>query len=79
MAGLGTFTNSPTSFTELVTTTWRKHRKDIKDNVSKRNALLHRLYKRGNYRKEDGGLSIVCPLDYATNSTYQRLTMALCA
>ena len=72
MPGLGTFTNSPTSFTELVTTTWRKHRKEIKDNVSTRNALLKYIYKRGNYRKEDGGLSIVTPLDYTTNGTYQR-------
>src|SRR5437867_2410945 len=72
MPGLGTFTNSPTSFTELVTTTWRKHRKEIKDNVSKRNAFLRRIYERGNYRREDGGLSIVTPLDYATNGTYMR-------
>lgn len=64
---------SPNStFTELVSTTFRKHRKEIKDNVSNRNALLKRLMKRGNYRKEDGGLSIACPLDYTTNSTYQR-------
>ena len=72
MPGLGTFTNSPTSFTELVTTTWRKHRTEIKDNVSTRNALLKYIMKRGNYRKEDGGLSIVTPLDYTTNGTYQR-------
>jgi len=64
---------SPNStFTELVSTTFRKHRKEIKDNVSNRNALLRRMYKRGNYRKEDGGLTIACPLDYTTNSTYQR-------
>jgi hypothetical protein len=32
---------SPNStFTELVTTTFRKHRKEIKDNLSNRNALL---------------------------------------
>lgn len=72
MAGLGTFTNSPTSFTELVTTTWRKHRKEIKDNVSTRNAFLRRIYSKGNYRTEDGGLSIVTPLDYTTNGTYMR-------
>jgi len=64
---------SPNStFTELVSTTFRKHRKEIKDNVSNRNALLRRIYKRGNYRREDGGLTIVTPLDYTTNSTYQR-------
>lgn len=71
---------SPNStFTELVTSTFRKVRKDVKDNLSNRNALLKHIYKRGNYRTEDGGLTIVCPLDYTTNSTYQRLTLALCA
>lgn len=64
---------SPNSvFTELVTTTFRNHGKEFKDNVSKNNALLRRIYSKGNVRKEDGGLSIVTPLDYANNSTYQR-------
>lgn len=64
---------SPNStFTELVSTTFRKHRKEIKDNLSNRNALLKYMMKRGNMRKEDGGLSIAQPLDYAANSTYQR-------
>ena len=59
-------------FTELVTTTFRKHSKDIKDNVSKNNALYRRLVEKGSPRKEDGGLSIAAPLDYAANGTYQR-------
>jgi hypothetical protein len=64
---------SPNStFTELVSTTFRKHRRDIQDNLSNRNALLKYLMKRGNKRLEDGGLTIVTPLDYAQNSTYQR-------
>jgi hypothetical protein len=64
---------SPNStFTELVSTTFRKHRKEIKDNLSNRNALLKYMMKRGNYRKEDGGLTIATPLDYAENGTYQR-------
>lgn len=58
-------------FTELVTTTFRKHSKEIKDNVSKNNALLAKFTVKGT-RKEDGGLSIVEPLDYAANGTYQR-------
>lgn len=63
---------SPNSvFTELVTTTYRKHSKDIKDNISKNNALLQRLGVKGT-RKEDGGLTIAAPLDYAANGTYQR-------
>jgi hypothetical protein len=64
---------SPNStFTELVTTTFRKHQKDVKDAVSHNNALLRRIYDRGNVRREDGGLSIVTNLDYAENGTYQR-------
>ena len=60
------------TFTELVSTTFRKHRKEIKDNLSNRNALLKYLNKRGNTRKEDGGLTIATPLDYAENTTSQR-------
>jgi hypothetical protein len=64
---------SPNStFTELVSTTFRKHRKDIKDAVSNNNALLRRIVDKGNVKHEDGGLSIVEPLDYASNGTYQR-------
>lgn len=64
---------SPNStFTELVSTTFRKHRKEIKDNLSNRNAFLKYVMDRGNKRTVDGGLSIVTPLDYAANSTYQR-------
>lgn len=60
------------TFTELVSTTFRKHRKEIKDNVSNRNALLKYMQKKGNESKEDGGLTIATPLDYAENATYQR-------
>jgi len=64
---------SPNStFTELVSTTFRNHKKEIADNVSNRNALLKRIMMKGNYEREDGGLTIVTPLDYAENSTYQR-------
>jgi hypothetical protein len=60
------------TFTELVTTTFRKHRKEIKDNISNNNALLSRMKSKGNTKYESDGLSIVEPLDYAENSTYQR-------
>lgn len=64
---------SPNSvFTELVSTTFRKHRKEIKDNISKNNALYRTLYRKGKYRRLDGGTTIAVPLDYAANSTYQR-------
>ena len=59
-------------FTELVSTTFRNHAKEIKDNVTKNNALLRRMMGKGKERIEDGGLSITMPLDYASNGTYQR-------
>lgn len=60
------------TFTELVSTTFRNHAKEIKDNVSKNNALLKRIMDKGMKRNEDGGLSITVPLEYASNGTYQR-------
>ena len=60
------------TFTELVTTTFRKHGKSITDNVSKNNALLRYILDKGEVRKVDGGLTIVEPLDYNSNATYQR-------
>jgi len=64
---------SPNStFTEMVSTTLRAHRKKFADNVSNHNALHMRLSRRGRKRTEDGGYEIVEPLDYAENSTYQR-------
>ena len=61
-----------TTFTELVTTTYRNHKKEVADNVSNHNALFRRLTQKGRYRREDGGLSITVPLEYAENSTYTR-------
>jgi hypothetical protein len=61
-----------TAWTELAATTFRKHEDEIADNVSKHNALFRRLIEKGKLRTEDGGLSIVAPLEYASNSTYQR-------
>lgn len=60
------------TFTELVSTTFRKHRKEIADNLTNNNALCAYMTKKGNVRLEDGGLSIAVPLDYAANNTYQR-------
>lgn len=61
-----------TTFSELVSTTYRKHSKEVSDAVTKHNALFRRLTEKGRIRLEDGGLSIVQPLEYAENSTYQR-------
>jgi hypothetical protein len=64
---------SPNSvFTELVTTTLRNHRNTIADNITNNNALLRKLNQSGRKVVEDGGLSIVCGLEFAENSTYQR-------
>ena len=67
---------SPNStFTEMVTTTLRHHKKTFADNVSKHNALLRWMKDNGNIKTEAaGGYEIVLPLDYQENSTYQRLT-----
>lgn len=59
-------------FTEIVTTTFRNHKKTIADNVSKHNALYRKMKSGGRTRTESGGYSIVQPLEYAANSTYQR-------
>lgn len=64
---------SPNSvFTEIVATTFRNHRKEIVDNVSRHNALYRKMKSGGRTRTESGGFSIVTPLEYAANGTYQR-------
>ena len=60
------------AWTELATTTYRQYASKTADNVSKHNALWRKLSQKGKIRMEDGGLSIVTPLEYASNSTYQR-------
>ncbi len=61
------------TFTEIVTTTLRRHPHVIADNVSNHNALYNRMRKRGKLKTiASGGYEIVAPLDYAENATYQR-------
>jgi hypothetical protein len=60
------------TFTELVSTTFRKHGKKFIDNVSKNNALLAYIQRNNDIKEVDGGLTIVTPLDYNSNNTYQR-------
>ena len=61
------------TFTEIVTTTLRRHPHVIADNVSNHNALYNRMKKRGKLKTiAGGGYEIVAPLDYAENSNYQR-------
>ncbi len=72
MAAAGQGSGLFNTFTELVTTTHRKHKKEVADNVSNHNALYRKLTAKGRVRREDGGLSITLPLDYAQNGTYTR-------
>lgn len=65
-------TSIVTAWTELASTTYRNHSKQVADQVTKHNALFRRLDSKGKIRLEDGGLTIVQPLDYQANSTYQR-------
>lgn len=62
------------TFTELVSTTMRNHSKDIADAISNSNVLYARMQSGGMKRRESGGLSIVTPLEYAENQTYQRFS-----
>lgn len=61
-----------TVFTEMVTSTDRNWSQKVTDNVSKNNALMARLKKKGKIRTESGGTEIAVSLEYAENGTYQR-------
>jgi hypothetical protein len=59
------------NLSELITTTLRNRSSDIADNVTNKNALLTRLKEKGKIRTLSGGRTIVEPLTYAENSTFQ--------
>lgn len=56
--------------TEIVTTTLRNRTGVLQDNVSRNNALLARLNKKGRIKTFSGGRTIVQELDYANNTTF---------
>lgn len=56
---------------EIVTTTLRNRSGVIADNMSKNNALLNRLSKRGKVKPLSGGRTIVRELSYSENATFQ--------
>lgn len=60
------------NLSEIVTTTLRNRTGQLADNVTKNNALLYKLQKRGNMKKVSGGRTIVQELEYAENATYKR-------
>src|ERR1700761_1941145 len=64
--------NPSTTMTEIVTTTLRNRSGKLADNVTKNNALLNRLKKKGNVKTVDGGRTIVQELEYAENGTFKR-------
>lgn len=64
--------NPSSTVTEIVTTTLRNRSGKLADNVSKNNALLYRLKKRGKVKPVSGGRTIVQELQYAENGTYKR-------
>jgi hypothetical protein len=58
------------NLSDIVTTTLRNRTGDLADNMSRNNALLHRLNKRGKIKTFSGGRTIVQELNYANNQTY---------
>lgn len=64
--------NPSSTLTEIVTTTLRNRTGALADNVTKNNALLRRLSKKGNVKMVNGGRTIVQELEYAENGTYKR-------
>ncbi|WP_206696547.1 hypothetical protein, partial [Streptococcus pseudopneumoniae] len=64
--------NPSTTMTEIVTTTLRNRTGKLADNVTKNNALLNRLKKKGKVKTVSGGRTIVQELEYAENGTYKR-------
>lgn len=58
------------NLSEIVTTTLRNRTGQLQDNVSRNNALLARLNKKGKIKTFSGGRTIVQELDYANNSTF---------
>lgn len=64
--------NPSSTLTEIVTTTLRNRSGKLADNVSKNNALLNRLKKKGKVKMVNGGRTIVQEIEYAENGTYKR-------
>jgi len=59
------------NLSEIVTTTLRNRTGELADNMSRNNALLARLSKRGRMKTFSGGRTIVQELNYANNQTFQ--------
>ncbi len=60
------------SWGEIATTTLYNRSRKLADNVTKNNALLRRLEKKGKVKPFDGGQAIIQELEYAENGTFTR-------
>lgn len=60
------------NLSEIITTTLRNRTGKLADNMTKNNAILNRLSKRGTLKPVSGGRTIVQELEYAENATFQR-------
>ena len=58
------------NLSEIVTTTLRNRTGVLQDNVSRNNALLARMNRKGRIKTFSGGRTIVQELDYANNTTF---------
>ena len=63
---------NPVTAGEIVATTLRNRTGKAADNVTKNNALLMRLRKKGNVKTVSGGRTIMQEIEYAENGTYKR-------
>jgi hypothetical protein len=61
------------NLSEIVTTTLRNRTGELADNMSRNNAALLRLSRRGNVKTFSGGRTIVQELNYADNQTFEYL------
>ena len=53
----------------ILSTTLKKYRKTLIDNIHRSNAVFFYLKQHGGFREEDGGERIVEPLMYGKNTT----------
>lgn len=65
-------TSPNTSWPEITTTTLYNRSGKLADNITKNNALLQRLSRKGKIKPFDGGQAIVQELEYSENGTYRR-------
>jgi len=60
------------NYSEILATTLKNYADEITDNVSDQVAFYNECNKRGKIKLISGGETIVIPLEYAENGTYQR-------